>query len=188
MDQLQTKGLTRGRWSNIKVWANQEDANYAYLQEAYGEQYGVEPIWTCPDFNNGITDEGIHYVLEVAFRSDAMTPEAQIAPWFAGLINNSGYTAVAPGDTMASHTGWTELTTYSETDRPTVPFDAAASRAILASISWSISGSVTVKGIFITSDDVKSGTTGTLFSTALFGTPPSLVNGNVLTANYSLTD
>lgn len=172
--------MFKGRW-DVKAFADQ-DAFNKYLR---GE--AVDPIFAAK-FRNGITDVGMHYALEVGFRSDAMSPVAQLAPWYAGLINNSGYSAVAAGDTAASHAGWAESSGYTETDRQTLAFGAAATRAITASVSFSINTSVTIRGIFVISDDTKAGTTGTLFSTALFGSPPSLVNGNVLTANYSLSD
>jgi hypothetical protein len=171
----------KGRWSGVRAFADRDQYNKFIRGE------NVAPLFDYA-FPNGITDVGMHYALEVAFRSDAMTPQAQSAPWFAGLINSSGFSAVANGDTSASHAGWTETSGYSETERQTLAFAAASSRSILASVSFSINTSVTVRGLFVIDDDTKAGATGILFSTALFGSPPSLVNGNVLTANYSLSD
>lgn len=174
-------GLIKGKWSDVRLWENQAALD-AFLR---GEN--VSPIWEH-NGPNGITNEGMHYVLEVAFRSDAMSPVAQLAPWAAGLIDDASFTAVAAGDTMASHAGWIEATQYTEADRQTLAFGAAAARAITAQVSFTMNATKTIRGLFITSDDTKSGTTGTLFSTALFASPPSVINGNVLTANYSLTD
>jgi hypothetical protein len=137
---------------------------------------------------NGITDEGIHYLLEVGFRSDAGMPVSQLAPWYAGLINNSGFTGLDPADTMSSHSGWSESTDYTESVRQTLAFAAAASRAISDDVSFTINATVTIEGIFVTSNNTKGGTTGTLWSTAQFSTAPALISGNVLTANYSLSD
>lgn len=176
--------LFYGKWHDIKVWANAEDA------ERYrAGDLTVQPLFCLPDQRNGITDEGIHYVLEVAFRDGDAPDPAQIAAWFAGLINDASFTGVAAGDTMASHAGWIEThTTYDEATRVADAFTAAAARAITSSFAFTMNDSVTVRGIFITSVNTKGGTTGTLFSTALFASPPTLVAGNVLTANYSLTD
>lgn len=175
--------MLRGKWTNVKVWANAEDAARYRAGEA------VEPLVCLPDFANGITDEGIHYVLEVAFRDGTAPDPVQISAWFAGLIDNASFTGVANGDTMASHAGWIEThTTYSEATRIADAFTAAATRRITTSFSFTMTTTITVRGIFITSSSTKGGTTGTLFSTALFASPPTLVSGNVLTANYSLTD
>lgn len=181
---MQNRMGIKGKWTNIKIWANAADA----ARYKAGDT-SVKPILELPDQPNGITDAGIHYVLEVAFRDGVAPDPAQIGTWYAGLINDASFTGVAAGDTAGSHAGWIEThTTYDEANRPTVAFNAAATRAITASISYTMNTTVTVRGIFIISVNTKGGTTGTLFSTALFASPPTLVSGNVLTANYSLTD
>lgn len=175
--------LLRGKWTNVKVWACAAD------RDAYAAgDHSVQPLYLLPDFSNGITDVGIHYVLEASFRDGVAPNPAQIGTWYAGLIDNASFTGVAAGDTSASHAGWIENEDYDEAARITVAFNAAATRAITAAISWTINDTITIRGIFIGSVDTKGATTGTMFSTALFSSPPSLVAGNVLTANYSLTD
>ena len=167
--------IIRGVWSDVKVWENKAH-----------ELIGINPIWNLVEQPNGITDEGIHHV-EDRF-TDIDAPTLTLAPWHAGLINASGFTGVDSSDTMASHSGWVESTDYSESVRQLLGFGSAALRKISDSVSFSINTTVTIQGLLISSDNVKGGTTGTLFSTALFGTPPSLVTGNVLTANYTLSD
>lgn len=173
--------FVQGYWHDAKIWASQDDL------DAFNRGENAACI-AMPDFDNGITDEGIHYLLEVGFRSDAGMPVSQIAPWFAGLIDNAGFTGVDASDTMASHTGWSESTDYSESVRQTLVFGAAAARAITAQVAFSINATKTIEGIFVPSNSTKGGTTGTLWSTAIFSSPPSLISGNVLTANYSLSD
>lgn len=169
--------LVKGRWSNVRIFNTPDD--FAKFQRGEAVMALV-----LPDFANGITDVGIHYLLEAGFRDGA-----KITAWYAGLIDNAGYTGVAAGDTMSSHTGWTEISTqYDEATRQTLSFGAAASRAITASVSFTMNDTKTIKGIFVTSVNTKGGTTGTLWSTALFSSPPGLVSGNVLTANYTLSD
>lgn len=146
---------------------------------------GCDPVWEA-SVPNGITDEGIHHVLDRF--TDIDGPTTTLAPWYAGLIDNSGFTGVADGDTMSSHSGWSVNQDYSESVRQTLNFSSAASRAISDTVSFSINATVTIQGLFISSDNTKGGTSGTLFSTALFGTPPALVSGNTLTSNYSLSD
>jgi len=181
-DLVNPRKFLRGHWG-VQVWENQDHLDAHRIKKALGcNDSVIEPLMEF-DFNNGITDVGIHYVLDTSFRGTTA-----ISTWYAGLINNSGYTGVAAADTMASHSGWAEATAYDESVRQTLSFAAAASRAISDSVSFTMNASITIQGLFVTSDNTKSGTSGTLFSTALFTTPPVLVSGNVLTANYSLSD
>lgn len=171
--------VPRGRWSGARVWENREHYNDFIRQGAI-----IVPKLILPDFKNGITDVGIHYNLETSFRGGSA-----ISTWYASLIDNAGYTGVAAGDTMGSHSGWVEITTeYDEAARQTLTFGAAASRAITASVSFTMNDTKTIRGIFVTSVSTKGGTTGTLWSTALFASAPGLISGNVLTANYTLSD
>lgn len=134
---------------------------------------------------NGIVDVGLNSLLDVTFRN-----QTQIATWYMGLVDNSGFSAFADADTMSSHSGWNEFTTYSDANRITWVPAAAASRAISNSVTsadFNINGSGTVKGIFITSDNTKSGTTGTLWATAAFASTVAVVNGDVLKVTYTIS-
>lgn len=135
-------------------------------------------------FPNGIVDVGMNSLLDVYFHA-----VAAITTWYIGLVNNSGFTAFANADTMASHTGWTELTAYTEANRVTWVENAAAARAITntTTADFTMNATNTVKGIFVTSDNVKSGTTGTLWATAAFTTPVSVVNLDVLKITYTVS-
>lgn len=168
--------IVKGAWKRVRIWHTRDD------YEAYQRGEIVIPK-AAFEFPNGITDVGIHYLLEAGFRGGTA-----ISSWYAGLIDNSGYTGVNASDTMSSHTGWSESTDYNESVRQTLSFGAAASRQITAQVSFTMNATKTIQGIFVTSDNTKSGTTGTLWSTALFASAPSLVSGNVLTANYTLSD
>jgi hypothetical protein len=54
---------------------------------------------------------------------------------------------------------------------------------------FNINGSATVGGAFLTSNDTKGGTTGTLFSAADFGSPGdrSVVNSDTLSVTYTFS-
>lgn len=133
---------------------------------------------------NGIVDVGINHLLDVTFRA-----QTQISSWYMGLVDNSGFTAFANADTSASHAGWNEFTTYSEATRVQWSPGAAASRAISnsTSVDFNITGSGTVKGIFIISNSTKSGTTGTLWATAAFASNVTVSNGDVLKVTYTIS-
>lgn len=135
------------------------------------------------DFPNGIVDAGIHHALDTVF--DGGTP---ITTWYIGLINNAGYSALSNADTMASHSGWAEATGYSEATRPAWTPGAATGRAITngTPVDFTINASQTIRGIFITSNNTKSGTSGTLWSTALFASNATVVNGDVLKITYTV--
>ncbi len=135
------------------------------------------------DINNGIVDVGMVALLDSFFRN-----QTQPAAWYIGIIDNSGYTALANADTMSSHAGWNEFTTYSQGTRPAWTTVAAASRAIsnTTTTDFSITGSGTLKGIFITSNSTKAGTTGTLWSTATFASNVAVSNGDTLKITYTV--
>lgn len=130
---------------------------------------------------NGIVDEGMEDLLDVAFGNDT-----QHALWYIGLIDNSGYSAVADADTLASHTGWSENTDYTG-NRKNWAVGAATSRSISngTTADFAIDASATLKGIFVT--DQETGTAGVLWSTALFSSAVSVQNGDTLKITYTVS-
>lgn len=136
------------------------------------------------EFPNGITDEGLNHILETEFNGG--TP---VTTWYTGLINNSGFSALAAGDTMASHAGWAETAAYTEATRPEWTAGTAAARSITNSttVDFSINATVTINGIFITSVNTKSGTTGVLWATASFSSAVSATSGDTLKVTYTVS-
>lgn len=133
--------------------------------------------------HNGVTDEGKNKLLDVMFH--AIT---QIGTWYVGLVDNTGFTAFADTDTMASHGGWSEATIYSESTRVEWTEGAAASKQITnaSPLTFSINASGTIHGIFVTSDSTKSGTTGVLWATAALSTNRAVNNGDSLKITYTV--
>lgn len=133
---------------------------------------------------NGITDVGLNSILNVQFDS-----AAQITTWYIGLVDNASFSAFATADTMASHTGWLESTAYSESVRQTWGAGTASARSITnaSAATFSINASATLKGVFITSNSTKSGTTGTLWSTAAFASTVSVINGDSMKITYTVS-
>lgn len=136
------------------------------------------------DIPNGITNIGKDTALNILFG-----PTAKISTWYIGLISLASYSALAAADTMSSHAGWVEFTGYSESVRQTWGAGSAASQSITnASVAtFTINATGTVKGIFIPSDSTKSGTTGTLWSTALFGSDVAVLSGDLIKITYTVT-
>lgn len=136
------------------------------------------------DCDNGIVDVGLNKILDDMFNSGT-----QSATWYCGLINDSGFTALADADTMASHTGWSELTSYTEANRVTWGVGAAASRSVTNSttMDFSINATVDVNGIFIVDNNTKNGNTGTLWATASFSSAVSATSGDTLKVTYTVS-
>lgn len=152
----------------IKVQCFDKDGNLKWEEEVF----------------NGIVDEGIHYLLDAGFNGGS-----QDTTHYVGLVDNSGFTAFDNGDTMASHSGWSENTDYDEATRVAWNPDAAASRAVTNSttVDFTMNATATIKGIFVSSNSTKSGTTGTLWATAAFSSTASVVSSDVLKVTYTVS-
>jgi hypothetical protein len=117
------------------------------------------------------------------------------ALWYLGLYGAGSTNNPAASDTMASHAGWTEVTAYSQATRPQAVFGTAttANPSVISNSGsvavFSINGSATVGGAFLTSNNTKGGTTGTLFSASDFQAPGdrSVVNGDTLNVTYQFS-
>lgn len=119
------------------------------------------------------------------------TGSAYTAAWYVGLVNGtSASTTFSGGDTLATHAGWTENSSYSGT-RKTATFGSATLSNIsninnsTSTASFTMNATATIAGAFLT--NVASGATGLLFSAADFQSPGdrSVINGDVLLVTYS---
>jgi len=128
---------------------------------------------------NLIVNTGLDYLLE----NDVVA-----ATLYIGLTD--GTPTIAAGDTMASHSGWTEVTAYDEGSRPEWGQGAASGGVTTngTAVTFTASGSTTVGGGFLTTNATKGGTTGTLFSVkAATEGNRSLVDDDTLDVTISLT-
>ena len=148
--------------------------------------------WTA-ESKNLVVSAGLQYMAGTAL--DGVT--ARITTWYLGLITGPGSgTTIIAANTMSSHAGWTEYVNYSNANRVTATFVAAttATPSVVTNTAspavFSINGAGgTVAGAFLTSANDKSGTTGTLFSAADFGSPGdrTVVNGDTLSVTYTFS-
>lgn len=127
------------------------------------------------------------------------TGSSYTAAFYLGLYGAASSNNPAASDTMSSHAGWTEVTAYSQSTRPACSFGTATtanpsvtSNAVAyggTPATFSINGTTTVGGAFLTTNNTKGGTTGTLFSAADFQSPGdrSVVNGDTLTVTYTFS-
>jgi hypothetical protein len=140
---------------------------------------------------NLVVNVGLQYMAGTAL--DGTT--TRVTSWFLGLYGAGASNTPAAGDTMASHAGWTEVTAYSNVTRVAATFVTAttANPSVVTNSAsaavFNINGSATVGGAFLTSNDTKGGTTGTLFSAADFGSPGdrSVVNSDTLSVTYTFS-
>jgi hypothetical protein len=141
---------------------------------------------------NTVATVGKNLALDTFLAGSAYTV---VGPYM-GLISSTSYTAVAAGDTMASHSGWLEAgganaPTYSGTRKTAAWSSASAgSKALSAALSFAITGSGTVKGAFLVfgsgAVNTVDNTAGTLWSAGTFSTgDKSVVNGDTLNVNHS---
>lgn len=134
---------------------------------------------------NIIVAEGINDILENYFNGSSYT-----AAHYVGLTD--GTPTVADGDTMSSHAGWTEVEAYSETNRQDLIMGTAASKSIdntSNKAGFSINAdATTVGGGFITTDNTKGGTAGTLIAAVAFTAgDKSLDNGDTLNVSCTVS-
>ena len=142
--------------------------------------------------HNLVVDVGLNDMNTKYFKGSGYT-----AAWYIGLYGSGATNDPAASDTMSSHAGWTEVTAYSQATRPQCNFGSASADSPGTSIIsnsgsvavFSINGTTTVGGAFLTSDNTKGGTAGTLFSAADFQSPGdrSVVDGDTLNVTYQFS-
>ena len=135
-------------------------------------------IWTDHGKNLVVT-EGLNYLI---------SENIPAADLYIGLTDASP--TVAAGDTMASHSGWTEVTAYDEATRQAWGQGAASGGVTTNAIAatFTASGPTTVGGGFLSTVATKGTSTGTLFSVkAATEGNRALVDGDTLDVTISLT-
>jgi hypothetical protein len=143
--------------------------------------------WT-EEFPNLVVNAGLQYANTQVFKGVTYT-----ATWYMGLVTGpgSGNTYLA-ANTMASHAGWTEDTNYAQTARPTMSFGTASTAdpsVIVSGITvFTMNATATIAGAFVTNENTKSGTTGTLFSVGNFTVGDRAVSsGDTLNVTYTFS-
>lgn len=145
---------------------------HRYRVECYGADGRLK--WV-DGFENLVVTAGLNKYLDATLKTGLTTPA-----WYVGLKGTG--TAVA-GDTMASHAGWSEITPYSDANRPTWTagtisagsVDNSASKAV-----FNINATSTVFGCFMADNNTKAGTTGTLLGAGDFSASRAVVSGDTL--------
>lgn len=137
------------------------------------------------EFDNLVTTVG---------KNDMLDKYLAGSSWSTGTVymGLKGTGTAAAGDTMSSHSGWSELNASSSSGaRQSVSFSSASSgsKATSAAVAWSITSSATAAGCFIVigGTSANANTTGVLFSAGDFSASRAVVNGDTLNVTYSVS-
>lgn len=132
---------------------------------------------------NGVTIAGKNHAMDVVF--GAASPVTQVDPWYIGLVNNSPAPVFAEADTLASHAGWAEFSSYTGNRKEWDDADSSAKvKGSTAVSSFTMSGAGTINGIFIASVD--TGTSGILWATGSFDAAVAVISSDVLKVAYGV--
>ena len=138
--------------------------------------------------HNLVVNEGLQDMNDKYFSGSGYT-----AAWYLGLVTGpGGSNTYAAADTLASHAGWSEDTSYSG-NRKAVTFGSATSAdpSVInnsgSPSQFSMTGTTTIAGAFLAS--VATGTSGVLFSVSNFQSPGDrdVVSGDTLNVTYEFS-
>lgn len=162
-------------------------AKGVYTMQCFDKDGNLKWEAVCPNLvvNGGLQDMNNKYFLGSAYT----------ATWYIGLYGSGSTNNPAAGDTMSSHAGWTEQTGYSQATRPACSFatPTTANPSVATNSAspavFSINATATIGGAFLTSNNTKGGSTGTLYSASDFTSPGdrSVVSGDTLNVTYTLS-
>ena len=133
---------------------------------------------------NLVTTAGLNDSLDKHFKGSSYT-----AAWYVGITDGSP--TFAAGDTMSSHSGWTEVTAYDEANRQTLTLGSVSAGSVDNSASKAVftisTNSTTIGGAFLVTNNTKGGTSGTLYGGAAFAANRTLNDDDTLTITVTLT-
>lgn len=142
-----------------------------------------EVIWR-ETFENLVVTEGLNDSLDRQFKASNYT-----AAWHVGLT--AGTPNFQAGDTMASHSGWTEVTAYDEATRQGLTLGSVAAGSVSNTASKAVftisTNSTVIGGAFVVSNNTKGGSTGILYGGGAFSANRTLNDGDVLNVTITLT-
>jgi len=167
----------RAAWEAAVLMDDVAGATALYLRMKPME----EEKWV-DEVENLVTTVGKNDLLDKYLAGSAYT-----AAWYLGLVDGASSPTYNAADTAASHAGWTESTAYSNANRPTPSFNAAASGSkATTATAFNINATATIAGVFLISNNTKGGTTGILYSCGNFtGGNRAVANGDTLNVTYT---
>lgn len=176
LNAADASGVAIGRSGGMAEVADAHGFYTVECRDAEGKVKWSETI------ENLVVTVGKNSLLDTFFAGSAYT-----AAFYLGLVDGASTPTYAAADTMASHSGWSENTVYSNSTRPAVSWSAASagSKASTAT-TFNINATGTIAGAFLATNSTKSGTTGTLYSAGSFtGGNRTVANGDTLNVTYT---
>jgi hypothetical protein len=138
------------------------------------------------NFHNKVPSIGLQYMNNSFF-----TATGYSTTLYFGLINGSGPSTFAAGDTLGSH-AWTENTAYTSwTNRIAASFTSASNNTpsvttgTSASVFTMSGGASTIAGAFVC--NAITGNTGVLFAEGDFAAAKSVTTGDTLSVSYQFS-
>lgn len=124
-----------------------------------------------------VTDVGINHILNTEFNSGTQVLQGA---WYLGLVNNTPSPTSAAGDTLASHAGWAETTSYAGNRKAwTNGASTAKTMTNAATVDFVMASTIVVAGFFMCT--AATGSSGTLFAVVAFtGGTSSANSGDTL--------
>jgi hypothetical protein len=159
-------------------------AGGVYMVECVGPDGQIK--W-ADTFHNLVMNGGVQDMNTQYFKGSSYSPT-----FYLGLVTGPGSgTTYAAGDTLASHAGWTENTSYTGS-RVAVIFGTAttANPSVISNSAspsvFTMNATATIAGAFLCT--VASGTSGVLFSAGDFtGGDKSVSSGDTLNVTYTFS-
>lgn len=189
MEKLTTTDVVTATVTRNVLEAEQMDMRGSYTIECYDVDGNLK--WV-DYYKNLFVNVGKVDVLDKYFKGSTYT-----ATHYLGLVDGASAPTYNAADTMASHAGWTESVAYSNANRVTAVWGTATASgggagsagtgALVSSAAvFNINATATIAGTFLTTNNTKSGTTGTLLSSGSFsGGNRSVVSGDTLNVTYT---
>lgn len=134
--------------------------------------------------SNIVVNAGLDHALAVT-----LSGATQSSSWYLGLVDGATAPTFAAGDTMASHSGWSVNTDYSETARQVWSEGGVSAQSLDNSGSvatFSVNATSDIAGAFLVDDSTKGGTAGTLFAGGAFSATRTVASGDTLNVTYTL--
>lgn len=131
--------------------------------------------------HNLVVTAGLNKLLDATFKTGLASPA-----WYVGLKDTGSVNAA---DTLASHSGWAELTSsvYSG-NRPAFTAGSISAGAVdnaASKASFTITGADTIYGAMLC--DANSGASGVLYGAGDFGSPRAVEIGDTLNIEIDLS-
>jgi len=132
---------------------------------------------------NLVVNEGLNALLNIMFNN-----AAQIGTWYCGIFEGN-HTPISTLTAATVTATTTECVAYTSATRPEYVEAASSAQSTTNSAnraSFVFNATKTIYGAFLVSSNVKSGTSGTLFSAARFSGAKVVESGDELLLTYTV--